>query len=297
MRILVTGVSGQVVTALRGAADSKADVTVFALGRPDLDLEHPIGLESAFARHNPDILINAAAYTAVDLAEEEAVKAHAINGAAPGKIASAASALGIPIIQISTDYVFDGSKANPYVETDPVAPIGTYGRSKLVGEQAVAAATDNHAIIRTSWVYAATGKNFFRTMLRLAETRDEIAVVADQKGCPSFAPDIAEALIGVARNLVARSDTELRGIFHLAGSGATDWAGFAESIFAHSQAAGGRAATVRRIATVDYPTPARRPANSVLDCSKLARIHGVSMPPWQDAVRRCIAQYTAEKQD
>ncbi len=288
MRLLVTGQSGQVLTALveRGR---EAGIEVIPVGRPALDLAAPGDLVALFRPWKPDVVVNAAAYTAVDQAESEPELAMAVNGAGAGVVAAAAKALGCPVIQLSTDYVFDGAKPEPYVESDPVGPIGAYGRSKLAGEEAVAAANPDHAILRTAWVFAANGKNFVRTMLRLAESRSEVSVVADQRGCPSYAPDIADGVIAVARNLVGKRDNpELRGVFHLCGSGETDWAGFAEAIFAEAQARGGPAARVRRIATADYPTPARRPANSRLDGSKLKAVHGVVLPHWRDALGRCL---------
>ena len=286
MRLLVTGRDGQVVRALR--AKSGGDVEVIALGRPDLDLSQPETLGAVVARVKSDVIVNAAAYTAVDKAEEEEALATTINGEAAGALARAAAELGIPIVQISTDYVFDGTKPSPYVETDPVAPIGAYGRSKLAGERAVAAAQPSHAILRTSWVYDGEGKNFLKTMLRLAETRDELGVVADQIGAPSYAPDIADAVIAVARNLRDDPRPARCGVFHMTGAGETSWAGFAKEIFRLSAEAGGPSARVREIATADYPTPAKRPANSRLNCDSLAAAHGARLPDWREALKRCM---------
>ncbi len=213
----------------------------------------------------------------------------AVNGAGAGAVAEAARALGVPIVQISTDYVFDGSKGAPYVETDPTGPLNAYGRSKLAGEQAVAAANPDHAILRTSWVYAAEGKNFLRTMLALAETRPELKIVADQRGAPGYAPDLADAVLKVCRNLLAvPEDRALRGVFHMTGAGEATWADFAEAIFAGAAARGGKAAKVTPIPTTDYPTPAARPLNSRLDCTKLQRVHGVTLPAWRDGLERCL---------
>jgi dTDP-4-dehydrorhamnose reductase len=235
------------------------------------------------------VIVNAAAHTAVDQAEAEPELAERINGAGAGAIAAAAARLGVPVIQLSTDYVFDGAKPAPYVESDAVGPVGAYGRSKLAGERAVAAANPDHVILRTAWVYAPQGKNFVRTMLRLAASRPELSVVADQHGCPSYAPDIADAVIAVARRLRSEPDNPaLRGVFHLSGTGHTDWASFAAAIFAASAHRGGPSAKVRRIATMDYPTPAKRPANSRLDCGKLKAAYGIAMPPWRDALARCM---------
>ncbi len=288
MRVVVTGRHGQVARALteRGADPG---VAVIACGRPDCDLARPEGIAGVLAALRPDVIVNAAAYTAVDQAESAYAEALAINGAGAGAVAQAAAALGVPVIQLSTDYVFDGTKTTPYVETDAVQPVNAYGRSKLAGEVAVARATANHAILRTSWVYAAEGKNFLRTMLRLAESRDSLTVVSDQHGAPSYAPDLAEAILKVARNLVTRpDDASLRGMFHMTGSGETTWAGFAEEIFRQSSLRGGASARVVPILSRDYPTAARRPANSLLDCSELRRVHGVALPDWRDALERCM---------
>jgi dTDP-4-dehydrorhamnose reductase len=295
MRLVVTGLTGQVVSALveQGAGDP--DLVVLPLGRPQLDLADPSAVESVLRGLKPDAVVSAAAYTAVDKAETETDLAMQVNGAAAGAIAAAAAALGVPVVHLSTDYVFDGTKPAPYVETDPVAPVSVYGRSKLAGEQAVAAAQPDHAILRTSWVYAAEGKNFLRTMLRLAADRPELSVVADQRGAPSYAPDIAAAVVQIARNLVAEPGRpDLRGVFHMSGGGETTWAGFAEEIFRQSAARGGPSAVVRPIATADYPTPAARPANSRLDCGKLRTAHAVALPDWQDALARCMDRLSQE---
>lgn len=287
MRITVTGQSGQVVLAMLERAPTGVSVT--ALGRPKFDLERLETIAPALAASRPDIVVNAAAFTAVDLAESEEEAACLVNGAAAGEVAKACTALGIPVIQISTDYVFDGSLDRPYREDDAVGPISVYGRSKLEGERAVAAATADHAILRTAWVYSPFGKNFVRTMLRLAETRDEVGVVADQTGSPTSALDIADAVFTVARNLVANPrDQSLRGVFNMAAQGEAVWADVAEAIFAEREALGGAPVRVRRIATTDYPTPARRPANSRLDSARLAEIHQVRLPQWQDALSTCV---------
>ncbi|QCK88169.1 dTDP-4-dehydrorhamnose reductase [Phreatobacter aquaticus] len=287
MRIAVTGKDGQVTRALQAAAGG-AVVTVVALGRPELDLAQPDTILPALAAAAPDIIVNAAAWTAVDQAEAEPAQARAVNQTGARAVAEAAARLGVPIIQISTDYVFDGAKRSPYVETDPVGPTGAYGETKLAGEMAVAAAQPNHAILRTAWVFAPEGKNFVRAMLNLARSRPELGIVADQLGNPTYAPDIAAGIIAVARNLVADSRVDLRGVFHMTAGGETTWAGFAEAIFAGSRARGGPAAGVRPIATADYPTPARRPANSRLDCSKLEALHRVRLPSWPSGLERCL---------
>lgn len=287
MRIVVTGREGQVAQALAATAPDE----VVLVGRPDLDLEKPETIAAAIAAARPDVVVSAAAYTAVDQAESERERAFAVNETGAGAVAAVARALGVPVVHISTDYVFPGTQAEPYRESDAVGPVSVYGLSKEAGERAVAAANPDHAILRTAWVYAPYGKNFVRTMLRLAETRDVVRVVADQEGAPSYAPDLAAAILAVARNLAARPDEiALRGVFHITNRGETTWAGFAEAIFAGSAARGGPKAAVEPISTRDYPTPARRPAQSRLDCSKLAAAHGVVLPDWRDALSRCLDQ-------
>lgn len=294
MRIAVTGRTGQVVQSLLARAGA-AGVTVIPVGRPELDLAQPDGVQQALANAQPDCIVNAAAYTAVDKAETEPGLAMRINGEGAGVVAAAAAALGVPLIQISTDYVFDGMAPQPWLETDPTAPLSAYGRSKLAGEEAVAASGADWTILRTAWVYSPYGGNFVKTMLRLAESRDEIGVVSDQLGSPTNALDLADAIIGVAKGLVARpGDAALRGIFHTAGLGEASWADLAETVFAASAALGGPSARVRRIPTIDYPTPARRPGNSRLDCSLLAERHGLRLPPWQDSVKTCVATLLAQ---
>lgn len=266
-----------------------AGVSVTALGRPALDLAQLGTIGPAIEETRPDVIVNAAAFTAVDLAESQDEAAHVINGAAAGEVARTAARLAIPVIQISTDYVFDGRLDRPYREDDPVGPVSAYGRSKLEGEQAVAAATPNHAILRTAWVYSPFGKNFVKTMLHLAQTRNEVGVVADQAGCPTSALDIADAIFAVARNLAGRpEDAGLRGLFHMAAQGQAVWADVAEAIFAERERLGGAAVRVKRIATADYPTPAQRPANSRLDSSKLSETHKVILPHWEDALLVCV---------
>ena len=277
MKLAVTGATGQVVRALVERAP--VGVTVVTLGRPLIDLADPAGIAPALARIGADVVVNAAAYTAVDRAETDSAAAFAINAAGAGAVAAAARSLELPLIHISTDYVFDGTKTAPYVETDPTGPTGVYGASKLAGELAVMDAHPDAVIARTAWVFSPFGGNFVKTMLRLAATREEVGVVADQLGNPTSALDIADAVLAMAANLVARPrEQALRGLFHMTGSGEASWADFATHIFAISGAHGGPVARVKAIATSDYPTPARRPAHSRLDCSRLAQVHGVRLP-------------------
>jgi dTDP-4-dehydrorhamnose reductase len=294
MRIAVTGQQGQVARALADAGPA-LEVKIIRLGRPELDLAEPETVGLALKAEAPDIVVNAAAYTAVDQAEREPKIAFAVNGAGPGAVAEAARALGIPVIHLSTDYVYDGKKAGAYFEEDCVAPASTYGASKLAGERAVVAGTGDHVILRTAWVYAPYGKNFVRTMLALAQSRDEVRVVADQCGCPTYAPDIAVAIIRIARNLLNNPDaSDLRGIFHLAGTGETSWASFAAAIFNFLAKKGLRKPVLTPITSAEYPTPAQRPVNSRLNCAKLARVHGIELAPWRDSLGICLERLTGD---
>ncbi len=293
MRLVVTGLHGQVAQSLLERA-AALNVGVHAVARPDFDLARPAEVERALIDLQPDAIVNAAAYTAVDRAESEPDLAYRINALGAEATARAAARLGIPIIQLSTDYVFDGSLDRAYREDDPTGPLGVYGDSKLKGEHAVAAANSNHVILRTSWVYSPFGSNFARTMLALAGQRATISVISDQLGSPTNALDLADGIIAIARNLLDRpAATELRGIFHITGGGDTNWAGFATAILAASAAAGGPAARVMPIATSENPAAARRPANSRLNNSRLARIHGVQLPCWQQSLQGCIERLVA----
>ena len=288
MRIVVTGRDGQVARSIaeRGAG---AGHEIVLLGRPELDLSGDAeAISQALAGAGPEAIVSAAAYTAVDKAESDAVQAFRVNAAGAGAVASAAAELAVPLVHLSTDYVFDGTKAAPYVEHDATGPTGVYGASKLAGEQAVLEANANSAILRTAWVYSPFGANFVKTMLRLAGDRDEVAVVGDQRGNPTSALDIADGILAVAANLASRDDPGLRGIFHMSGEGEASWAEFAQEIFAESAQAGGPSARVRPIGTADYPTPARRPANSRLDCTRLSQAHGVRLPDWRSSTRDVV---------
>jgi dTDP-4-dehydrorhamnose reductase len=295
MRIVVTGTrEGQLARSLIERAGALGDLAVVPIGRPELDLLDLGSIGPALRAQSPDLIINAAAYTAVDQAESEPELAQRINAEAAGRVAQTAAALRVPVIQVSTDYVFDGTATVPYRESDPVAPLGIYGRTKLAGEAAVASATPNHAIVRTAWVYSPFGRNFVRTMLRLGETRAEVAVVADQEGAPTSALDLAQALLAMSRRLAAEPGTgSLRGIFHATGSGAATWAGFAQAIFAEAERHGRAPVRVRPIATAEYPTPARRPAYSRLDNTKLAQVYGIGLPDWQGSTADCVARLLA----
>ncbi|RJG57722.1 dTDP-4-dehydrorhamnose reductase [Sphingobium terrigena] len=283
MKIAVTGRTGQVVTSLIELGTA-AGHEVIAIGRPDLDLADPASVARALTAAAPDAIVSAAAYTAVDKAESESDLAFAVNGAGPGAVALTAKSLGVPLIHLSTDYVFDGMLDRPYVESDPTGPTGVYGASKLAGEKAVLDGHDNSAVLRVAWVYSPFSSNFVKTMLRLAGDRDEIGVVSDQVGNPTSALAIAGGIFQVATNMVADASPSFRGVFHMAAQGEGSWADFAQAIFAASAARGGPSALVRPIGTADYPTPAARPANSRLDCGLIARIHGVTLPDWRGSL-------------
>lgn len=297
MRILVTGREGQVARAL--TERSGEGLVIEAIGRPDLDITDRASIERVIDEFKPDVLVNAAAYTAVDRAESETDAAFAVNRDGAENAAAAAAAAGLPIIQISTDYVFPGDQDAPYRESDATGPRSAYGLSKLAGEEAVAAANPAHAILRTAWVYSPWGNNFLKTMLRLAQDRDVVRVVADQHGAPTFAPDIAEGILLVARRMLAEPDAaDWRGVFHMTAGGQTHWADFAQAIFRASAKRGGPSARVEPITTADYPTPARRPGNSVLDCSKFGKTFEGPLPAWEASIGPCIealGQRTAER--
>jgi dTDP-4-dehydrorhamnose reductase len=289
VRLAVTGREGQVVSSLLEAGQL-AGVDVIAIGRPQLDLANPDTVVDAIAAAKPDIVVSAAAYTAVDQAEDEPDLAFAINAVGAGKVAEAAARLGVPVIHLSTDYVFDGSAPGAYVETDVTAPLGVYGASKFAGERAVAAAGPRHLILRTAWVYSPFGRNFVKTMLRLAADRDEISVVADQWGNPTCALDIADAILHAATMLHGDKGFGAFGTYHLAGTGETNWSGFARHILEASRVSGGPSARVRDITTADYPTKARRPANSRLSSAKFASAFGWSAPDWRLSTKAVVSR-------
>jgi dTDP-4-dehydrorhamnose reductase len=289
MRLFVIGAEGQVARSLREVA-SRSDNIVFGFGaRPDLDLLRPASIAKALADFRPDLVVNPAAYTAVDKAESEPDQAFALNRDGARAVAAAAADRGAPVIHLSTDYVFDGKKTEPYSETDPVRPQGVYGRSKLEGELAVAEANPRHIVLRTSWVYAPFGSNFVRTMIRLTAERDRLRVVDDQLGCPTYAPDIAGAIIAIAQKW-ASSDwhSKYAGVTHVAGPEVRTWCGFAREIVQGAAERGGRLIPVDPIPTSDYPTPATRPANSCLSTERLEAIFGVRLPPLRNSLDDCL---------
>jgi len=287
MKILATGAQGQIASAL--AEMSGGGLEVISLGRPELDITDPSSIGRALAHHQPDVVVNTAAYTAVDKAESEPDQAFRVNAEGAGIVAAACALASVPVIHISTDYVFDGEKPSPYVETDRAAPLSVYGRSKLAGEAEVARLAPEHVILRTSWVFGPAGTNFLKTMLRLAETREEIGVVDDQHGAPTYAPHLAAAIVAIADRLRdPEASDDVSGLYHVTASGATTWCGFAREIFRREAERGRRVPTVRGIATRDYPLPARRPANSRLDCGKLEQVFGLRLPDWTEGVAACL---------
>ena len=290
MRILLFGANGQVGTELR--AIDWGDDMLIALGRDQADLSTPGSAASAIESEKPDLVINASAYTAVDLAESEPELAMAVNGAAPGEMAQACAKQNIPLIHISTDYVFDGRKAGAYIEDDPVNPMGAYGRSKEAGERAVRKTLDRHIILRTAWVFSAHGQNFVKTMLRLGAERDELGIIDDQRGCPSAAAAIAEAIEVIARRIVASEEVPW-GTYHFCGAGETTWFGFAQAIFETAERHLEKQPFVKPITTDEYPLPAKRPANSVLDCAKIETAFGIRMQPWRDRLADVIERLYA----
>jgi len=295
MKILLLGGNGQVGRELRRALAPLGDVIAATRdGRLDIDgvacetadFDRPDALPPLIARIAPDVVVNAVAYTAVDRAESELESAFRANAEAPARIAEACAACDARLVHYSTDYVFDGTAMRPYREDDPTAPLGVYGASKLAGEEAIRASGARHTILRTSWVYAAHGRNFLLTMLRLAAERDELRVVADQIGTPTSAALIAD----VTAHLLAISDGAPDGLLHLTAGGRTTWHGFAEAIVSGAYARGllARVPRVVPIATADYPTPARRPAYSVLDTGRLEAGCGIRLLDWQEGLARTL---------
>ncbi|UWR05139.1 dTDP-4-dehydrorhamnose reductase (plasmid) [Ruegeria conchae] len=284
MKALVFGYTGQVASELHRRAGVHG-VTLEALDRSRADLSDPVACAEVIRRADADVIINAAAYTAVDEAEKEPDLAQLINGDAPGAMARAAAARGLPFLHISTDYVFDGSGKTPHASKDSTSPLGVYGRTKLEGERRIAEAGGWHAILRTSWVFSAHGKNFVKTILRLAETRDTLSIVADQIGGPTPAADIAETLLAIAKAAPACEG----GVFHYAGAPDVSWADFAREIVSQT----GLASQVNDIQTADYPTPATRPLNSRLDCSRLMEILNIPQPDWKAGLTDVLAELNA----
>jgi dTDP-4-dehydrorhamnose reductase len=284
--ILVTGGQGQVGLEL-ARQDWPVDVRLLFPTREELDITSDASVEAYFAARPLAAVINTAAYTAVDKAESEADLAMLANGHGPALLAAATQKAGIPLVHVSTDYVFDGAKADAYVEDDPVAPLGAYGASKLAGEQAVLAGNIRSVVLRTAWVISAHRNNFLKTMLRVGATNPVLRVVDDQIGCPTSATDIASALRTIVLRMI-EDDTAPAGIFHFVNAGDASWHGLAREIFALSAAAGGPAPEVEAITSAEYPTPTRRPANSRLVTAKITTLYGIHPREWRVAVRDII---------
>ncbi|MDK1374731.1 MULTISPECIES: dTDP-4-dehydrorhamnose reductase [unclassified Sinorhizobium] len=295
MRIVVTGCKGQLAQSLVERAHGWPDIEIVAVGRPDLDLARMETILPAIERCRPDLVVSAAAYTAVDQAESEAEKAFAINALGAGAVAEAAAALDVPVIHLSTDYVFDGTKEGSYCEDDAAAPLSLYGASKLAGERAVITANPFHLVLRTGWVYSPVGKNFVKTMLRLAEDHEEIAVVADQWGNPSSALDLADAILSAAGLMTQRNRDQVSGIYHLSGTGIASRADLARHVLSVSGTHGGPSARVRNVPTTDFPAPARRPANSSLCCARFAETFGWTMRAWQPSVETTVRRLLRDR--
>lgn len=285
MHVLVFGETGQVARALALAAPSRG-ISVQTLSRAQADLSDPDACAAAVAATDADAVINAAAWTAVDAAEDQKAAAHVINADSPGVMARVCADRDLPFVHLSTDYVFDGSGAAPWAPNDPTSPLGAYGRTKLAGERAVMDSGARAVVLRTAWVFDGAGKNFVTTMLRLSQTRDALSVVADQTGGPTPAAAIADACLTIAQALV--DGTGQGGVHHFSGAPDVSWADFARAIFATA----GRDVTVMDITTDQYPTPAARPANSRLDCTSVKIAFGIDRPDWRAALHAILKETT-----
>ncbi len=285
-RILVTGGIGQLASALANLGGGR----VLIVDRPDFDFDRPESIAATFRAADPWLVVNAAAYTAVDAAETDSAAAWRANRDGPAELARLCAGTGIPLIHISTDYVYDGDKPSPYVETDRTGPRSVYGASKLAGDNAILESGARAIILRTSWVYAAAGRNFVLTMLGLAKTRDALSVVADQHGCPTAAADLAAAIMAIAGQIEAHGwNNEYAGVFHAAGSGETTWHGFATALFMEAARHGMTVpSAIVPISTAEFPRPAQRPTNSRLDCSRLEAVFGIRLPDWRVSLARTI---------
>ena len=270
----------------------QAGFTVVGRGRPELDITQAASIRTVFDEVQPDVCINTAAYTAVDRAESEPAEAFAANRDGVANLAAACRDASVPLLHVSTDYVFDGTASRPYREEDPTAPLGVYGHSKWAGEEALRGLHPEHLIVRTAWLYGHHGSNFVKTMLRLAREREVLSVVQDQHGCPTWTRDLARALTAMCQQLAQERHASLWGTYHFCGAGQTTWYDFARAIFADvSPAASLKIQRVEPIPTTSYPTPARRPAYSVLDCSKLQAAFGITPRPWRESLRDCMQEW------
>jgi dTDP-4-dehydrorhamnose reductase len=295
MRILLTGANGQVGWELSNRGRQRG-LEILALDRSALDIKDPSSVEKEVSQPGVFLVVNAAAYTAVDQAELEPELAFSVNRDGPAYLASACAKAGIPLIHISTDFVFDGEKRGPYHETDQVSPLNVYGKSKAAGEIAVRERLQEHIILRTAWVYGVHGNNFVKTMLRLGREREVVHVVDDQYGCPTYAADLAETILKIAAQFLDDGQVQW-GTYHYCGKGVTSWFGFAEAIFSvAAEYVALRVRQVEPISTAQYPTAARRPANSVLDCSLVERSFGIVPKPWDESLARMLEQVLSGEQ-
>ncbi len=288
--VLVTGASGQLGHALTQHANN-LNINFQGHDRASLDITDKEVVKRMVLSTKPDVVINAAAYTAVDKAESDVETAYAINRDGPLNLALVCAQLGVPLIHVSTDYVFDGAKRTPYRETDSTSPLGVYGASKFAGEEAIRETYEHHIILRTAWLYGVHGKNFVKTMLRLSESQDTLRVVNDQHGSPTFADDLAAGILEIASRLINK-DIPVNGFgtFHSANAGQTTWQEFAQKIMELAEPTTGKKPIVNGIATSEYPTPAQRPENSVLDCSKLSETYGVTLRLWDQALKDMLGK-------
>jgi len=284
--IMVTGGAGQLATAM----EQEGGAVVRRVGRPNFDFDRHASIAETVQAIRPAFVVNAAAWTAVDAAEADPEAAGRANRDGPAALAALCADAGIQLIHISTDYVFDGNKGAPYTEADPTSPTGVYGATKLEGEQSVLAACPGAIVLRTSWVYSAVGKNFVRTMLGAAQKTDRLRVVGDQRGCPTAARDLAVAILAIVARLREGWQDRYAGVFHAAAAGSTTWHGFAEALFQDATQYGRPAPTVEAITTADWPTPARRPPDSRLDCTKLAQVFDVRLTDWRSGLSRTVAE-------
>ena len=284
---LVLGASGQVARAL-ARCGSVGGYPMLCRGRPEGNITEPLQLRALLSAINPIAVVNAAAYTAVDRAETETAAAFAANAEGPETLARLCRDDDIPLVHLSTDYVFDGSSRRPYRETDAIAPINVYGASKAAGEAAIRLTWPRHVILRTAWVYSLDGTNFVTTMLRLANERDELGIVADQRGTPTWAGDLARAITDLLPRMITDKGAFPWGTYHLTSRGETTWFGFASQVFQLAEKFGQRCPQLRPITTSDYPTPARRPAYSVLDNRTIKQEMGLELPEWQTSLALCL---------
>jgi dTDP-4-dehydrorhamnose reductase len=291
VKILLFGRDGQLGTALSKHLQGRHGFKAY--GKTDADLRNMASLRQTILQEKPRVIFNAAAYTAVDQAESDIAAANLINGEAPGVMAAAARAVGALLVHYSTDYVFDGRASTPYTEDAPTHPLGVYGKTKLAGEQAIRDAGGAHLIIRTAWLYSSVGKNFLRSILRLAQERDELQIVNDQTGSPTYAAAVAAASLQMLPQIVDKGPDERKvGTFHMTCQGAVTWYSFANKIIELSMKS---QVKVKPITTTEYPTPARRPAYSVLDNGKLARVFGITLPHWEQALKQCMMDHESAK--